>query len=617
MVSTGIIYYILTKFDKFLLGDNKMGSNLAENDVELGSENTMEWQQIFDSLPDLIAVIDLDHKITKVNKAMAESLGVYPEDIVGKSCFCIMHHTQSPPDICPHSQLIKDGKCHSVEFPIEILGGEYAVSVSPIRDANGILTGSVHVAHNITENRKLSKINRYLASIVGSSDDAIFGKDLDGNLISWNKGAEEMFGYTEKEILGKPVSIIVPPDQIVDYNNIIIQILAGKSIKHHDAIRMKKNGERIDVSLHISPMHDSYGIINGSSTIAHDISERKLMERNLKESEEKYREVFTNANDMISLNLMNEDGLPGKFIDVNPVGIARYGYTYEEFLNLTPRDLVAPEERDKMPQNAKKLANDSYAEFELVHMSKDGRRINVEINNHIFRLNNRKVAIAVVRDITERTLMDIKLKKSLSEKEMLLKEIHHRVKNNLMIISSLLSLQSSYIKDKASKNIFIESQNRARSMALIHEKLYQSTDLKRINFGEYIRTLTNELFYTYSVGSGIIELKYLLEDIYLDINTAIPLGLIANELITNSLKYAFPDGNNGFIQVEFKKLDHEYLFKIKDNGVGLPDDLDFKNTESLGLQLVNNLTEQIDGEVELNVHNGTEFRIKFKEMEIK
>jgi PAS domain S-box-containing protein len=220
------------------------------------------------------------------------------------------------------------------------------------------------------------------------------------------------------------------------------------------------------------------------------------------------------------------------------------------------------------------------------------------------------------RDITERKKTENSLRVTLEEKKVLLKEIHHRVKNNLMIISNLLYLQSSYIKDKESQDIFKESQNRARSMALIHERLYHSADLKRMDFGDYIRSLSTELLHTYEVDPGLIKLKINVEDIFLDINTAIPLGLIVNELVTNSLKHAFPEGNSGEINVDFHPVDDHYEFTVKDNGVGFPEDLDFQNTDSLGMQIVNSLTDQIDGEIELDNNNGTEFKISFKDLEV-
>ena len=148
-------------------------------------------------------------------------------------------------------------------------------------------------------------------------------------------------------------------------------------------------------------------------------------------------------------------------------------------------------------------------------------------------------------------------------------------------------------------------------MALIHERLYQSTDLKRIDFGEYITSLAHELFHAYVADPSLIELKINVDDIFLDINTAVPLGLIVNELITNSLKHAFPEGKTGEINVDFHPIDDHYEFIVKDNGIGFPEDLDYQNTDSLGLQMVNSLTDQIDGEIILERSSGTEFKITF------
>ncbi|WP_342459747.1 histidine kinase dimerization/phosphoacceptor domain -containing protein [Methanobacterium sp.] len=204
------------------------------------------------------------------------------------------------------------------------------------------------------------------------------------------------------------------------------------------------------------------------------------------------------------------------------------------------------------------------------------------------------------------------LKASLKEKEILMKEIHHRAKNNLTIISSLLNLQSRHINDKEALGVFRESQNRARSMALIHEKLYRSDDLRKIDFGEYIRSLTIELFNSYRASQGI-ELNMDISNIDLDINTAVPLALIVNEIVTNSLKYAFPDKKTGNVSVRFAKNADEMQLIVEDNGIGFPCDLDFRNTNSLGMQLVTSLTDQIKGSIKLERDEGTKFIIDFKE----
>ena len=217
-------------------------------------------------------------------------------------------------------------------------------------------------------------------------------------------------------------------------------------------------------------------------------------------------------------------------------------------------------------------------------------------------------------------LREERLKRSIIEKEVLLKEIHHRVKNNMQIIYSLLSLQSRHIKDKNILKMLQESQNRVRSMALLHEKLYQSKDLAMIEFGDYIRKLVYGLFHTYAVSSDTIILKINAENIYLDINTAIPCGLIINELVSNSLKHAFPEdkgwNKNGetkgqiYIKLTSHKKDNFTLI-IRDNGVGFPKDLDFRSTQTLGLQLVNTLVKQLEGSIKLRQKDGTSFKIEF------
>ena len=216
-------------------------------------------------------------------------------------------------------------------------------------------------------------------------------------------------------------------------------------------------------------------------------------------------------------------------------------------------------------------------------------------------------------EITERKHAEEQIKTSLAEKEVLLKEIHHRIKNNLQIISSLLFLQSDSAADPHIRDMFTESQNRIRSMALIHEKLYQSPDLAKVDFAEYIRNLTDHLFRSYAGNAGIIKLEMNVKDIFLDIDSAIPCGLLINELISNSLKYAFPKGQKGSIAIDFFTQNRaENVLIVKDTGVGLPQDFDLKKTHTLGLQLVNSLSRQLKGTMELHNNDGTEFRLAFR-----
>jgi len=224
--------------------------------------------------------------------------------------------------------------------------------------------------------------------------------------------------------------------------------------------------------------------------------------------------------------------------------------------------------------------------------------------------NSRLYAELVQADDALR-LSDEQTRASLGEKEVLLKEINHRVKNNLQIISSLLNLQGRDIEDERALRSFQVSQDRIRAMALVHEKLYQSEDLARIDFGEYIRSLATDLGNTYGLSSRDIDLKIDVEDILLGVDTAIPCGVIVNELVSNSLKHAFPGDRSGEIAISFREVAGQYTMIFKDDGIGLPEDLDISRPSSLGLTIVNALTGQLGGTIDLGHSGGCEVRITF------
>jgi two-component sensor histidine kinase len=243
----------------------------------------------------------------------------------------------------------------------------------------------------------------------------------------------------------------------------------------------------------------------------------------------------------------------------------------------------------------------------VIHLSDFGPR---KLSNH-----NRAYYDTVVRllmTVLERKIAEEQVEASLTEKEIMLKEIHHRVKNNLQVISSLLNLQSGTIEDDETIALFTESQARVRSMALIHEQLYRSADLARVDFAAYVQELTSYLLTSYRRQSNGIRFQIACDEVYLDVTTAIPCGLIINELASNALKHAFPNGQPGTVGVELVAVDEAtYRLTVWDDGAGFPEDLDFRHTNSLGLQLVTSLTEQLEGSVALRRENGTAFEIVF------
>ena len=242
--------------------------------------------------------------------------------------------------------------------------------------------------------------------------------------------------------------------------------------------------------------------------------------------------------------------------------------------------------------------------------------ISYAVGNNINKSNNR--FLAKIKNINNELLeKNIQLQSLISEKEVLLKEIHHRVKNNLQVITSLLSLQSSFIEDDESKALFRYSQYRINSMAMIHEMLYKSQDISKINYGDYAEKLVSGLVTSMKGTENNINLELDLPEISLDIDTAIPLGLLINEIVTNSLKYGLPDNTAGTVYITIKRIKHnEFKMMIGDDGVGFSEDINFRNSNSLGLMLIHKLTIQLNGNIEKdNQKKGTNYMVTFNEIE--
>jgi len=343
-----------------------------------------------------------------------------------------------------------------------------------------------------------------------------------------------------------------------------------------------------------------------------EVTERKRAEALLQETRDEFWELYDNA--PVGYHQIDVEG---NIVLVNQTEATLLGYTKGEMLRCPIFDFVAEAERDMAREAVrKKIAQEQpIGSFERTYVRKDGSEIPVAIEEQLV-LDEQGNVIGIrstLQDISIRMQAEEQIRASHKEKEVLLKEIHHRVKNNLQIVSSLLGLQFGNVQDKQALEVLNASRDRVRSMALVHEYLYQSEDLARIDFDEYIRSLTGYLFQLHADKLSAITLNINVDDnILLDIDRAIPCGLIINELVSNSLKHAFPEGKEGEIKIALHLIDEdEFELAVSDNGIGIPEDLDFRNTGSLGLQLVTALVKQLDGEIELNRTEGTEFRIKF------
>jgi PAS domain S-box-containing protein len=339
-----------------------------------------------------------------------------------------------------------------------------------------------------------------------------------------------------------------------------------------------------------------------------DVSESKITEGALWESEERYRTAIECSNDAVTI-------VQGDVrVYANQKFLEMFGYDrMEDAIGRPTFHVIHPDDRDRINEfNRRRQSGEpAPSRYEFKGIRKDGTIVHVEASAAKVLYRGQPASLAYLRDITERRQAEEQIKTSLKEKEVLIKEIHHRVKNNLQVVSSLLFLQSQTVKDEETRRILEESRNRVKSMAFIHKQLYQSKNLAHIDFAPYVRSLTRNLLTSYRPNGNAISLDVCVDDIFLALDSAIPCGLIINELVSNALKHAFLNGSAGHITVDLHQEGGKNVLVVSDDGVGLPGDLDVQTTETLGLQLVSALVQQLDGTLELERDSGTVFKISF------
>ena len=488
------------------------------------------------------------------------------------------------------------------------------------RNVHGMPIRMVGTQSDITVRRnaenKLIESEKRFWSLIYNSTEIIRILDEHGSIVFDSPSSVHILGYPEGSFVGKnPIDFVHPDDQ-ERVKRDLKEVYDNKKPGIPTEFRIRKaDGTYLPVEFTSQNLTDVPGIA-GIVVTTHPIKERKEMEDALRDSEEKYKMLF--ESDPAYTVLLDREG---KILEINNAAASFTGTTRDNLINKRFIELgLFPEEDIPFQREifSKVLRGQRLKPFPYGIIDKNGIKRWVESQLIPLKQNENVYAVMIIAtDVTEKKIATDKLKASVREKEILIQEIHHRVKNNMQIISSLLNLQSRYVEDEEAVDVLKESQNRVKSMAMIHEKLYQSEDLTQINFADYIQSLVSNLLYSYNIKSGHIKPVLEVDDVNLNIETAVPCGLIISELVSNSLKYAFPDGMKGEIFVSLKLVEEMYELIISDNGIGLPDNLDLKHIESLGLLLVTSLTEQIDGEITIKSIKGAEFKIRFKELKYK
>ncbi len=545
----------------------------------------------------------------------------------------------------------KDG----TEFPVEISTHLFVLHGRQV---------SLSIARDITERKQMEEAIRasgqQLHSILDGSSIPQFVINRNHEVIYWNRALERYSGVRARDVRGTTLAWKAFYD---DKRPVLADLLLDNEIDKipewypdkcsssryvegaYEATdffpKIGKNGTWLHFAAVV--VRDEEGEVIGALETFEDVTDRKKAEEELKGSEQYLKTIF----DSVQTGLVMIDPKTRTIVDANPAAVRLIGAKKDAIIGTVCEDSICHGRKGRCPVID---LRQSVENVESLLVKADGKKIPVlktavpvivsgypyilesflditdrkraedAMQRAYFELEQKvqertielsELTRNLLEEIAERKTLQEEIAASLREKEILLKEIHHRVKNNMQVISSILNLQAKMIRDPGSREAIRESQNRVTSIALIHEKLYQSKSLAEISFGDYLRKMGDYLLSSYSITPEKARIEVHAENILLPIHRAIPVSLIINELISNSLKYAFPGKRSGIISVRLRREDDHYSLVIGDNGIGLPGGFDLNRTETLGIQLVVSLVDQIQGTLAVNGTDGTEFRIEF------
>jgi PAS domain S-box-containing protein len=585
-------------------------------------DSEQQLQLIFDNAPIGMALTDLSKSFLKINKAYCDIVGYTKNELLTMTYDDITHPEDKELDVNIFEEAASgnNSNFHLEKRYIHKNGKIVYVDLmlNALRDINGKpyqqIAQVVDITDRIESEHKLKQTQARLTAVLNNLPNvAIYEYGENVNFVTEN--IMDILGYPAAEFMSNEslFSKLMLDEDIKSYDEKVINWKNNGAIGViSNEIRVKnRNNEVIWLEDHMFEVRPENAKPYYSGIMI-DITAQKKTQLKMLETETKLTAILKNLPKVV----IYQSGMGVDFISDNitemigysPGDILENKYFFSKIIH--PEDMPYVQESLK---NWKKLNDGSILNMEFRIRKKDGECIWIE--DHMFRVkvnDQDSYLTGILIDVTDRKISEQKISRSLKEKELLLKEIHHRVKNNLQVVSSLLKLQSGYVKDENSLDILIDSQNRVRSMALVHQKLYQSEDFSEIDFSEYLKQLSQHLFNVYKTKSNELEISINSGNVNLSIDLAIPCGLILNELISNSLKYAFPDNGKGNININLEcRNNKEYEIIISDNGIGFPEEINYKQTKSLGLQLVNTLVGQIDGTIIMENHNGTTFRINF------
>jgi len=480
---------------------------------------------------------------------------------------------------------------------------------SIVYDEQGHISFVYSMVHDVTDVYEnidhLKRLRDSYRDLFNSISDAVYIQSLDGTILEMNMATRRMFGYSREEITGEHFSKLAAPGKfdLGEFENIVEKVKAGKS-QQFEAWGKRKNGEVFPKHVHIS-MANYFGK-QVFISITKDLSEQFSAREALKKRNELFLQLFENSPiGIVLLNKHNE-------IEMVNAGFEElFGYNFDELKNLELDKVIVGEGRRKEAMKLSESTEAFVTESKRIH--KDGTVKDVIIYGVPVTLEGKTLAIfGMYVDITDKKKAEKKIQKSLREKEILLAEIHHRVKNNLAVITGLLELQSYNTESESARQALVDSQRRVNSISLVHEKLYQSESFSEIQFDNYLEELIKVIKMSIGRSERKVNIEIDADPVELTLTQAIPCGLLLNEVVTNAFKHAFADKENPNIKITFKENDGQLLFRVRDNGVGFPGDMKEHTSDSLGLKLIETLSKQLDGKLEFWNEDGGVVEVKFK-----
>lgn len=596
---------------------------LKETEMALREKNAL-LQAIIESAPVAVTMVNPSSDVMLWNPMAEKVFGYGVREVMNKPIQVLANEQQDEFQAFIQETLL-DNPVNKVEICRKRKDGKFvdiSLSTSLVQDTNGNVVGVMGIIEDISDRKKaeveMLQLQQRLEFILSSSPGAIYtlkvSEDYNTTFISENVKA--LFGYEAWEYTTNKKKLwldCVHPD---DKPQVIVQL---ERIFDREEIDLEyrfldKTGRYRWVYDRAKLIRDERG--NPSEIIGYclEISDRKQAQLEVIHNRDLREAIFNESTDAIFL----VDGDTNHTIDCNCRAVELFeASSKDELLGIEGETLqrFRFSEQDRL-EIAEALRVQSFWSGELQYVTRKGNFFWGNLAFKQINVADQEMSLVRVSDISDRKKSVEQIRRSLEEKETLLKEIHHRVKNNLQIISSLLRMQSRRSLDEATLILFQESQNRVQSMALIHEHLYQASDLSQIDFGEYIRSLTDNLFRCYGVSQRAIAPKIETNALKLSLDIAIPCGLIINELVSNSLKYAFVNHQEGEITIILRQnSDNSLTLIASDSGIGIAENFNWQNTNSLGLRIVHNLTRQLKGKISLehdaSCNCGTTFHINF------